>query len=49
MVTAGIWLSLACLFNSISGMFLANALLLPALILWLLGIAYESWKKAKMD
>ena len=45
LVIGGIWLSVACLYNSVSGMFFANLILLPSLILWLLGIAFESWKK----
>jgi hypothetical protein len=48
LVIGGFWLSIACLYNSITGMFLSNLLLLPMLILWQLGIAYESNKKAKL-
>jgi len=48
LVIGGSWLSIACLFNSVSGMFFANLILLPMLILWLLTIAYLSWQKAKV-
>ena len=44
LVIAGFWLSIACLLSSTTGMFLANVILLPALILWLLSIAYVNWK-----
>lgn len=47
LVVAGIGLSGACLLNWVTGMFLYNVILLPMLIIWLLGIAYESHKKAK--
>lgn len=49
LVVAGIGLSGACLLNWITGMFLYNVVLLPMLIIWLLAIAYDSWKKAKAD
>ncbi len=44
-VVSGIGLSGACLLNWITGMLFYNVILLPMLIIWLLAIAYDSWKK----
>jgi len=41
-VTSGAWLSLACFTNSIAGMMLANVILIPALVVWQIGIALAS-------
>ena len=41
-VISGFYLSAACLVNSIPAMIAGNAVLLPFLIAWLLGIAWES-------
>lgn len=46
-VASGTWLSIACLLNSVSGMMLSNILLLPMLIIWQLGIAYQSKLEAR--
>jgi hypothetical protein len=48
LVVAGIGLSVACLLNWVTGMFLYNVILLPMLVIWLLAIAYDSWKRAKI-
>jgi hypothetical protein len=47
LVIAGLWSSIACLANSIFGMIASTTLLLPALVLWLLGIAVDSYLRSK--
>ena len=44
-VSGGVWLSLACLLDSVMGMLLSNILLLPALLLWLALVAKSCLKR----
>lgn len=45
-VAGGIWLSIAALTDSVSGMVLSNILLMPSLLIWLTTIALKSTQRA---
>lgn len=47
-VTGGILLSASCLANSVSGMVWSNAVLMPALLVWLTCVAFHSARRSKL-
>lgn len=49
LAVSGVWLSVACILNSVSNMFWSNAVLLPTLLVWQMTIALDAGKRCREE